>query len=167
MKPTWIIALILACLLGYGDTFAQKTSDVLRPDLGRKLSACPVCGMDVFERMLSRVDLAEGDSVLHACALGCASVLIKQDKNVKVEVYDYETGTMTPAFEAYFIFGSRVVPARAMLPALSFSTKEVAERFQRLHGGSIYRGAPAFELAAQIRAERMNGKIDPAKQSHE
>lgn len=163
MKQTVIAAFVMIGLVFSTQVFAQRASDVLKPDLGKKLSTCPVCGMDVFEGMLSRVDIADGKGIVYACALGCASALLEHQKDASIEVYDYDTGTMTSAMEAYFVFGSRVVPARAMLPVLSFATKDGAERFQKLHGGTTFKGRSAFDLAAKIRAERMSEKKETTK----
>ncbi len=153
-----LLVLATAGVLLSGTTSAQQAADILKPDLGNKLASCPVCGMDVFEKMLTRVDVKAGDNVLHACALGCASAILVQHKDAYVEVVDYPTGAMIPAGSAYVVFGSRVVPVRAMLPALAFKEKAEAEHFQHIQGGTVMKGMDAFDVAAKIRAERMNGK---------
>lgn len=153
----YLSIIILLSIIFTSALFAQKSSDILKPDLGNKLGACSICGMDVYEKMITRVDLMEGDSTDYACGLGCASALMQKKQYFRVYVYDYKKTTMIP-MDAFYVFGSRITPVQAMLPVFSFSTKESAEEFQKLNGGKILYGKEAFDLADKIRKERMSRK---------
>ena len=156
MQSLSTIIIILLMMFGTNSLRAQHVSDVLKPDLGAKIGVCPACGMDVSEKMLTRVDLILGDTTVHACALGCASALIAQHRYDQILVVDCDSVQMTRAMEASYLFGSRILPSRSMLPELSFAGNEAALRFQKLFGGTIYRGKDAFDVAAKIRQERMS-----------
>lgn len=135
---------------------AQNASDILRPDMGMKLGVCPVCGMDITERMFTRVTLFAGDTAAYACGLGCAAALMLERQWDSIRVVDFDSLKTVPALGACYLFGSRIVPARAMLPVLSFASRESALRFQQRHGGTVLWGKEAFDAASRIRRERMN-----------
>jgi|GEM_PF-597104 len=157
MLVSMTIFLIVTTLTSVG--ISQSSSDILLPDLGHRIGTCPVCGMDVYEKMLTRVDIKTSDSVYHACALGCASAFVKDHPDAAVEVYDAETGYFgLNGLEAFYLFGSRIIPVRAMLPELSFGNKYSAEHYQKIYGGTILFGKDAFETALQIRRERTSVK---------
>ena len=158
MQRLSIIITILMTTFGTNSLTAQHASDVLKPDFGAKIGVCPACGMDVSEKMLTRVDLIQGDTTVHACAIGCASALIAQHRYDQILVVDCDSMRMTRAMEAFYLFGSRMIPSRSMLPELSFASNETALRFQKLYGGTIYRGKEAFDVAAKIRQERISEK---------
>ena len=111
--------------------------------------------MDVFEKMLTRVDLINKDGTTYACGLGCASALMNENQYDKILVINCSNYKQIPAMQAHYLFGSRIIPAKAMLPVLSFGKKADAENFQKLHGGTIHIGKTAFDTAAKIREERM------------
>ena len=158
MQRLSIIITILLTMFGTNSLTAQRASDALKSDVGTKIGVCPVCGMDVSEKMLTRVDLIRGDTTFHACALGCASALIAQHQYDEILVVDCDSMGMTRAMEAFYLFGSRIIPSRSMLPELTFASNETALRFQRLYGGTVYHGKEAFDVAAKIRQERMSEK---------
>lgn len=158
MQRLSIVMTILLILFGTGSLRAQHASDILKPDMGAKIGVCPVCGMDVSEKMLTRVDVIHGDTTFHACALGCASALIAKHPYDEILVVDCDSIGMIPAMGAFYLFGSRIIPSRSMLPELSFGRNEAALRFQKLYGGTVYHGKESFDVAAKIRQERMNEK---------
>jgi len=158
MRKLSIIFAILLVAVSAQFLIAQNKSDILKPELGSKIGECPICGMDVFENMLTRTDLIHGGTIKHACSLGCASEMNKEFQYDTILVHDCETMRMVPAMNAYFVFGSRLIPARAMMAAVPFASKQSAEQFQRLHGGTVLVGKEAFETAAAIVRERMEAK---------
>jgi nitrous oxide reductase accessory protein NosL len=134
--------------------FGQSALDYLKPDFGRKIGVCSVCNMDVFEKMMTRVEIWVDDTVYHACGIGCATAIM-EGKSVKdVEVVDFKTFKLVDAKKAWFITGSVISPARAMLPEFSFSSKADAESFSKLYGGHIFRYQEMIDLAKKIRKER-------------
>lgn len=130
--------------------------DMLKPELGTKIGSCRVCGMDVYGKMLTRVEITVDDSVYHACGLGCA-VTIMRDKNVHaIKVVDFSTGKLVNAKESHYVIDSNLVPARAMLPEFAFQNRSDAEAFVKIHSGRILDYDEMVDLAAKIHAERMN-----------
>ncbi len=154
------ISLILILMLGiFNLGISQSASAILKPDLGKKLGQCPVCGMDVFEKMLTRVDLiADDGTVTHACALGCATALMDKHIYREVKVMDFYTGKMININDAVFVVGSNVVPAHAMLPAFAFLSSQNAKYFVNKHGGKILSSREMLKKAREIRMERMSMK---------
>lgn len=129
--------------------FAQSEVDILKPDLGKKLGICSVCGMEVFEKMMTRVEISVDTSVYHACGIGCASVIIgEHERNVKdVKVIDFKTFKLIDAKKAWFVVGGVILPVRAMLPEFSFSSKKEADNFVKVYGGHVLKYEEMIELA--------------------
>lgn len=160
------IALIVVAA-GYAAARGQEVQGgaggILKPDLGGVAGTCKICGMDVYEEMLTRMDIASDDSVYRACGFGCAAVLMQGREVRSIRVVDFVTGSMTGAGESYFVVASNVVPARAMLPVLSFRNKGDAVSFVKVHGGRILEFTEMADLGARIHSERMNREIPPAR----
>ncbi|MFN3135207.1 MAG: nitrous oxide reductase accessory protein NosL [Candidatus Kryptonium sp.] len=153
MKNKIFLVLILVFLFP-SFSFGQSPLDYLKPDFGRKIGVCSVCNMDVFEKMMTRVEILVDDTVYHACGIGCATAIMN-GKNVKdVKVVDFKTFKLIDAKDAWFVTGSVVLPARAMLPEFSFSSKKEAESFLKLYGGYIFNYQEMLDLAKKIRKER-------------
>ncbi len=135
-------------------SFGQSPLDYLKPEFGRKIGVCSICNMDVFEKMMTRVEILADDTVYHACGIGCASAIM-EGKNVKdVKVVDFKNLKLIDAKKAWFVTGSVVLPARAMLPEFSFSSKEDAEKFSKLYGGYVFDYQGMLNVAKKIREER-------------
>ncbi len=133
--------------------FAQSEIDMLKPDLGKKIGICSVCGMEVFEKMMTRVEILVDTTVYHACGIGCATTIIDEhNQNVKdVKVIDFKTFKLVDARKASFVVGSVISPVRAMLPEFSFLKKKDAEDFVKIYGGRILKYEEMSELARKIR----------------
>ncbi len=157
MKRTLLTLVIVLAVFSLG--ISQSASAILKPDLGKKLGQCPVCGMDVYEKMLTRVDLISDDgTVTHACALGCATALMDKHVYREVKVMDFYTGNMVNIKDVVFVVGSNVVPAHAMLPAFAFLSSQNAKYFVNKHGGKILSSDEMLKKAREIRMERMSMK---------
>ena len=110
--------------------------------------------MDGFEKMMTSVDILVDDTVFHACGIGCATAIM-EGMNVKdVKVVDFITFKLVDAKKAWVVTGSVISPARAMMPEISFSSKEDAESFSNLYGGHIFSYQEIIDLAKKIRKER-------------
>ncbi len=152
MKPK-ILTLIILSLLPFL-VFSQTSADLLKPDLGRKLGVCSVCGMEVFEKMMTRVEISVDDTVYHACGIGCATAIM-EGKNVKgIKVIDFKTFKLVDAKKSWFVVGSVISPVRAMLPEFSFKNKNEADEFSKIYGGRVLDYQTMFDLAKKIREER-------------
>ncbi len=158
---------VIVVAAGYATARGQEMraggSGILKPDLGGVAGTCNVCGMEVYERMLTRMDIVIDDSVYHACGFGCAAALMKGKNVGAVRVVDFAAGEMANARESYFVVASNVVPARAMLPELSFRHKGDAEAFVKVHGGRVLDFTEMADLGGRIHSERMNKEIPPAR----
>ncbi len=146
------ILILVLVLLFPVSIFAQM--DILKPDLGKKLGICSACGMDVFEKMMTRVEIAVEDTIYHACGIGCATAIM-EGKNVKdVKVIDFKTFKLVDARKSWFVVGSVISPVRAMLPEFSFASKKEADEFTKIYGGKVLDYQGMFDLAKKIREER-------------
>ncbi len=152
---TLLIALAAVYAIAGGQETRGGATGMLRPELGGVSGACDVCGMDVYEKMLTRVEIAIDDSVHHACGFGCAAILMRGRSVDAVRIVDFPTGAVAGARQSYFVIASNAVPARAMVPALAFRDKSDAEAFVKIHGGRILDFVEMADLGAKIHAERM------------
>jgi len=151
MKISKILALIIILSVSL---FSQSAMDMLKPELGQKLGVCSVCNMDVFEKMMTRVEISVDDTIYHACGIGCATAIM-EGKNVKdIKVIDFKTFRLIDAKKAWFVTGSVILPARAMLPEFSFSSESEAKSFVRIYGGYVFDYPGLVSLAKKIREER-------------
>ncbi|HEU0264848.1 MAG TPA: nitrous oxide reductase accessory protein NosL [Geobacterales bacterium] len=102
---------------------------------------CHVCGMyiDQFQSTATQLTLKGGERY-ETCGVACMLRFINDrggpDAFSSLEVHDWTTKTLTPAAEASYVIGSRIVPD--MMPNLiAFKTKEDAEAFRAKEGGEL------------------------------
>jgi nitrous oxide reductase accessory protein NosL len=147
-----ILKVIVLILLPM-EIFAQSAVDMLKPDLSKKIGICSVCGMEVFEKMMTRVEILVDTAVYHACGIGCATVIIDEhNTDIKdIKVIDFKTFKLVNARKVLFVIGSVITPVRAMLPEFSFSKKKDAEDFVKIYGGRILNYEEMTKLAREIR----------------
>ncbi|MBM4169799.1 MAG: hypothetical protein FJ215_11705 [Ignavibacteria bacterium] len=135
-------------------TLAQTALDQLRPALGEKVGTCPQCNMDVFENMLTRVETVTGDLTVWACGLGCAVAMRGGNIATSMRVVDFTALAMIDAHKAWFVTGSVIIPARAMMPVLAFASKEAAVSFAATYGGTARDYDQMMELVKKAAQER-------------
>lgn len=152
MKTLPLIAAFLILLTH--STFSQQAQDALRPDLGEKVGTCDACGMDVFDKMLTKVEITVENETFHACGMGCAFGMTEGKYVTSMKVVDFPTVSMIAADGAYFVTGSRLTPVRAMMPVFAFGSDEDAEAFVNTYGGAVYGYDKFKELVMRIREER-------------
>lgn len=94
--------------------FTQSEVDMLKPDLGKKIGICNVCGMEVFEKMMTRVEILVDTTVYHACGIGCATEIIDEhSQDVKdVKAINFKTLKLVDARKSSFVVGSVISPVR-------------------------------------------------------
>lgn len=134
--------------------FSQSAMDMLKPNLGEKLGVCSACNMEVFEKMMTRVEILTEDTIYHACGIGCATAIMEGKKVKNVKVVDFKTFKLIDAKKAWFVTGSVILPARAMLPEFSFSSENEAKNFVQVYGGYVFDYSGIVSLAKKIREER-------------
>jgi hypothetical protein len=66
------ILIVLCFALTSLNIYAQRSAEILKPELGKKLGVCSACGMEVFEKMMTRVEISVDDSIYHVCGIRCA-----------------------------------------------------------------------------------------------
>jgi len=149
-----IITLIIASFAVLHTAFSQPASGQLRPNLGEKIGVCRPCGMDVFERMLTKVEIVMADSVFHTCGLGCAAAMTEGKSPSSTRVVDFSTLTMVNMESAWYVAGSIIAPVRAMMPVFAFANKKDAEAFAAAYGGHATEYGTMKLLVEKIRQER-------------
>lgn len=134
--------------------FSQQAQEMLRPNLGEKIGTCDACGMDVFDRMLTKVEITVDDNTFYACAMGCAFGMTEGKVVSSMKVVDFPTVTLVDANNASYVTGSIVVPVRAMMPVFAFKSNNEAETFVEKYGGNVHTFEELKELAIKLREER-------------
>jgi nitrous oxide reductase accessory protein NosL len=134
--------------------FSQQAHEVLRPNLGEKVGTCDACGMEVFDRMLTKVAITADGETFYACGMGCAFGMAEGKQVTSMKVVDFTTVSMVEAEDAFFVTGTLLVPVRAMMPLFVFATIDDAEAFVEKYGGTIHDYGGMKELAVRIREER-------------
>ena len=152
MQRLLLIAAIIS--ISTAITFSQQAQEVLRPHLGEKVGTCNACGMDVFEKMLTKVEITADDDTLYACGIGCAFGMTEGKDVTSMKVVNFTNVSMIEAQEAYYVTGSRLTPVRAMMPVFVFGSDKDAEEFVNKYGGTIYDYIQFKELTMRIRGER-------------
>jgi hypothetical protein len=149
------IPLITALLILFTHlTLSQQVQELLRPDLGKKVGTCDACGMEVFDRMLTKVAITADGETFYACGMGCAFGMTEGKEVTSMKVVDFTTVSMVEAEDAFFVTGSLLVPVRAMMPLFVFESIDDAEAFVEKYCGTIHDYGGIKELAVRIREER-------------
>jgi nitrous oxide reductase accessory protein NosL len=134
--------------------FTQQAQEMLRPDLGERVGTCDACGMDVFDKMLTKVQITADGETFFACGMGCAFAMTEGKRDVSMAVVDFNTVSMIDAANAYFVTGSLLTPVRAMMPLFVFATEDEAGSFVKKYGGIVHDYGRLEQLAKRIREER-------------
>jgi hypothetical protein len=132
----YVLFLLASVLLFATLTYGQSRIPEMKPDFGAKLGKCATCGMDVFERTLTRVEWKLADSTYRACGMSCAATAIDGKKVDSVRVVDFKSGKLVDAATSFYVLGSNVTPVRSMFPAIPFAEKETSQEFVKVHGGN-------------------------------
>ena len=134
--------------------FAQQAQEMLRPDLGERVGTCDACGMDVFDKMLTKVEITVDNDTFYACGMGCAFAMTEGKQIASMKVVDFTTVTIIETADAYYVTGSLLTPVRAMMPVFVFGTDDEAEAFVQKYGGIVHDYGRLEQLANRIREER-------------
>jgi nitrous oxide reductase accessory protein NosL len=134
--------------------FTQQAQEMLRPDLGERVGTCDACGMDVFDNMLTKVEITADGETFFACGMGCAFAMTEGKRDVSMKVVDFNTVSMIDAAKAYYVTGSLLTPVRAMMPLFVFATENEAMSFMEKYGGIVHDYGGLEQLAKRIREER-------------
>lgn len=152
MKTLSLITILL--FLFTHITFSQKAQEMLRPHLGPRVGTCDACGMEVFDKMLTKVEITADGETFYACGMGCAFGMTEGIHVASMKVVDFTTVSMVEAEDAFFVTGSLLVPVRAMMPLFVFESVDDAEAFVEKYGGTIHDYEQLKELTGRIREER-------------
>jgi nitrous oxide reductase accessory protein NosL len=135
-------------------TFSQQAQEALRPDLGERVGTCNACGMEVFDKMLTKVEITTDGETIYACGLGCAFRMTEGKQVISMKVIEFPTVSMIEAKDAFFVTGSVLTPVRAMMPVFVFGSYDDAEVFAGKYGGKIHDYVQLQDLSERIREER-------------
>jgi nitrous oxide reductase accessory protein NosL len=135
-------------------TFSQQAQEMLRPDLGERVGTCDACGMEVFDKMLTKVEITADGETFFACGMGCAFAMTEGKRDVSMKVVDFNTVSTIDATNAYYVTGSLLTPVRAMMPLFVFATEDEAGSFVEKYGGIVHDYVRLKQLATRIREER-------------
>jgi nitrous oxide reductase accessory protein NosL len=127
---------------------------------------CAMCSKQIPERTAVTLVSAAGDTFRTCCA-HCALLLTSRsgDEGTSFErmtTEGYETGEMVDLRDAYFVYGSNVVPC-CVPSVIVFLTEERARDFAAREGGQVlaWNGARAtFALEAGDRCEMCSKSLD-------
>jgi nitrous oxide reductase accessory protein NosL len=144
---------LLICMIPY-IAVSQPGQDALRPDLGERVGTCDACGMDVFDKMLTKVEITLDNSTFFACGMGCAFGMTEGKSITAMKVVDFNSVSQIDAEKASYVTGSILIPVRAMMPVFAFGSSEEAALFVKKYGGTIHSFGQLRELSIRIREER-------------
>ncbi len=149
------LPLIAAFLFFFAfNVYSQQARELLRPDLGERVGTCDACGMDVFNKMLTKVEITADDDTFYACGMGCAFGMTEGKDVTSMKVVNFTNVSMIEAESAYYVTGSLLVPVRAMMPLFVFGSNNDAKAFVDTYGGTVHDYGQLKELAKRIREER-------------
>jgi len=101
---------------------------------------CSLCGMWIDQYMHTRhVLTAENGTLLSFCSFTCAAKYIKRhEADVKqLQAADYLTAELVNSTNAFYLMGSNAPPVMSYISIIAFANFEIADSFQKLHGGKI------------------------------
>ncbi len=101
---------------------------------------CPLCSMNLkmFWKTNHWLTFADGKEVGY-CSIHCASIVHKKKgREIKGwKAVDYDSKKLIDARKAFFLIGSDLPGTMTATSKLAFASREVAERYQKKHGGSV------------------------------
>jgi nitrous oxide reductase accessory protein NosL len=147
MKKTWILMIIMVCVLITAMAFAQD--DI------KQYSSCKYCGMNRQQFAHSRIFIEYDDaSAVGTCSIHCAAVdlAINIDKTPKaIQVGDYKSKALIDAEKAFWVIGGSKMGVMTKRAKWAFEKKEDAENFIKESGGEN----ATFDIAMKAAYEDM------------
>jgi nitrous oxide reductase accessory protein NosL len=119
---------------------------------------CPLCSMNLkmFWKTSHWLTFSDGTKTGY-CSIHCASVAY-QERAADIdrwEVVDYDTEKLIDARKAHFLIGSDLPGTMTPVSKLAFASVDVANRYQKEHGGTIGTLDDALKQALEGRGEDM------------
>ncbi len=119
---------------------------------------CPLCSMNLkmFWKTTHWLTFSNGETTGY-CSIHCASkVYEKRATEIEQwEVADYHMKTLINGYRAYFLMGSDLPGTMTPVSKLAFASRDVVERYQKEHGGTIGDLDDALARAIEGRGEDM------------
>ncbi len=123
-------------------------------DDGGARHSCQVCGMYTDDYATTAAQLVRRDGRrAHTCGVACM-LRIVQDAGgpgafLTLQVHDWPTGDFTPAAQATYVIGSRVIPD--MIPnIIAFESPEEARAFREQEGGEVIDFTQALSIISPM-----------------
>jgi len=112
---------------------------------------CKQCGMDrnVFNYSRMLISYKDGTTV-GVCSLNCAVTEMGNNKHRKVillQVADHDSQALIEAGKAVWVMGGKKQGVMTQRPKWAFATKESAQKFIALYGGTITTWAEVLSAA--------------------
>ena len=119
---------------------------------------CPLCSMnlEMFWKTSHWLTFSDGTRTGY-CSIHCASI-VYEERAADIdhwEVADYATQKLIDARKAHFLIGSDLPGTMTPVSKLAFASKDMAERYQKEHGGTIGTLDDALKQALEGRGEDM------------
>ncbi len=119
---------------------------------------CPLCSMNLkmFWKTTQWLTFSDGTRTGY-CSIHCASkVYQKRATDIEHwEVADYDTNKLINAYKAHFLIGSDLPGTMTPVSKLAFASRDVANSYQKEHGGTIGNLDDALQRAIEGRGEDM------------
>jgi hypothetical protein len=119
---------------------------------------CPLCSMNLkmFWKTSHWLTFSNGERVGY-CSIHCASK-VYQERPTKIdrwEVVDFDSKSLIDARKAHFLIGSDLPGTMTPVSKLAFASREVVEKYQKAHGGTIGTLDDAIKQAVEGRGDDM------------
>jgi len=119
---------------------------------------CPLCSMNLKMFWKTSHWLTFSDKTTTGyCSIHCASMVYEKRTGQidRWEVADYDTKSLTNAYEAHFLIGSDLPGTMTPVSKLAFASLETAQTYQKKHGGTLTDFDGALKAAIEGRGEDM------------
>ncbi|MGD9898342.1 MAG: hypothetical protein AB7T22_04355 [Calditrichaceae bacterium] len=145
----WCVVVVV--LIIAGSAMSGEYDNFFKPDYGEKIAKCKNCGEDIYENMMTKVDLIRKEKdPEYACSLPCAIKLIdNSERYADMYVMEYYSGRMISAANAIFVLGGNHYPEKTNFPVFAFDRQDRAVYFISQHGGSIFGTESILKLARE------------------
>jgi mono/diheme cytochrome c family protein len=119
---------------------------------------CPLCSMNLkmFWKTSHWLTFSDGTKTGY-CSIHCASI-VYEDRATDIdhwEVADFDTQKLIDARKAHFLIGSDLPGTMTPVSKLAFASLDVANKYQKEHGGTVARLDDALKRALAGRGEDM------------
>lgn len=113
----------------------------------KKRPDCYVCGMWIDQHMKTRhVVIMKNNESHQFCSFACMVTFVKEHRTKikQIRAADFETKNLIDAKKAFYVEGGDIPGVMSRVSRIAFATKEAAEKYVKVHGGTIISFDEAF-----------------------